>query len=99
MCDVIKWSIKLKSLSIFCLVFLGNGKYDRRGASLVSLGQKVFALGGGYNPATTVVEEYIDCATVWNKISQKMRSHRRHFGAISVPASMFKDLEGGCGGL
>ncbi len=47
---------------------LGNVKYDRRGTSLVRIGQRVFALGGGYNPATTVIEEFVICANVWNQV-------------------------------
>jgi hypothetical protein len=34
----------------------GDGKYDRRGTSLVKIGERIFALGGGYNPATSVIE-------------------------------------------
>jgi hypothetical protein len=47
---------------------LGNVKYDRRGTSLVRIGQRVFALGGGYNPATTAIEEFVICANVWNQV-------------------------------
>ena len=78
---------------------IGDGRFDRRGTSLVRLGQRVVALGGGYNPATTVNEEFILCANIWRTIGEKMLSHRRHFATVAVPAKMFHEVKGGCEGV
>jgi hypothetical protein len=63
------------------------------------LGQRILSLGGGYNPPTTAIEEFVLCLNVWRSVGPKLLSHRRHFAALAVPAKMFQDIEGGCEGV
>jgi hypothetical protein len=76
---------------------IGEGRYDRQGASIVRLGYRIYVLGGGDNPPTEEVEELQPCFNLWSPVKHKMANHRRNFGVISVPAKLFGHL--GCEGI
>lgn len=69
---------------------LGNANFDRQGANSVQLGSKIYILGGGDNPPTEAVEEFLPCVNIWSPINLKMKRHRRHFGVLSVPEKLFQ---------
>jgi len=76
---------------------VGDGKFDRQGASVVRLGYRIYVLGGGDNPPTEDVEELQACFNFWSPVKHRMFNHRRNFGTITVPAKMFQHL--GCEGI
>jgi len=76
---------------------LGETTYgSRRGTSLVKLGERVFAIGG----FTNVTEEFIVKDNTWLVLdTQLMDNYCRYHTSLSVPASLFAHLEGGCEGV
>jgi hypothetical protein len=77
---------------------LGGTTYDRFGTSLITLGDRVFAIGGGFDPDVEV-EEYNYKDDTWIKIDIKPQLHRIKHTSMAVPASMFAHLPGGCTGI
>jgi len=67
----------------------------------VSLGTRVFALAGWGLPysMTNTVEEYHYNNRSWTLVKNSMIQQRRYFGAMSVPALLFKNIPGGCSGV
>lgn len=76
----------------------GSTQYPRAGASLKVLGQRVFAIGGGWAPSPTV-EEYNVAYGTWSLTKSTLLSSRRNFGVVSVPAALFDILPQGCIGV
>ncbi len=79
----------------------GNTNLGRAGAQLISIGSRVFAMGGWGIPATLTtktVEEYHYNNRSWTLLSNSMIQARRYVGALTVPALLFRDIAGGCVG-
>ena len=81
----------------------GSTQYARAGASLVVLGQRVFAIGGNSSPSPTslsaTVEEYNVIFGTWSLTKANLLGSRRNFGVVSVPAAVFDNLSQGCVGI
>ena len=75
---------------------LGNTTYKRTGTSLVTLGERVFVIGGTYGD---VIEEFIVKDNTWIEVGSKLIINRYQHSTLSVPASLFAHLEGGCEGV
>ncbi len=71
----------------------------RLGTSLVNLGNKIFAVGGAGNSNVDVVEAYDESTGFWVTSAFKLFQPKRHLDAVAVPASLFKNLLGGCKGV
>jgi len=48
---------------------------------------------------TNTVEEYHYDNRTWTLVPTSMIQPRRYFGALAVPALMFRDIPGGCIGV
>ena len=77
---------------------LGNTTYERAGDSIVTLGERVFVIGG-YGSAGGVNEEFIVKDNTWIEIGSKLILNRYLHSTLSVPASLLAHLEGGCEGV
>ncbi len=79
----------------------GNTNIGRFASKVVALGSRVFALAGWGAPSemTNTVEEYHYDNKSWTMVPESMIQQRRYFGAISVPAVLFKNIPGGCSGV
>lgn len=72
--------------------------FSRYGSNLITLGNRVFALGG-ISPATDVVEEYFLSNNSWAISPVKLLMPRYHSSSTPVPATWFDYLPGGCRGV
>ena len=77
---------------------LGNTTYKRAGASIVTLGERVFVTGG-FDYFGDVIEEFIVKDNTWVEVGSKLIINRYLHSTLSVPASLFAHLEGGCEGV
>lgn len=77
--------------------FLSNGTYDRDASSLVTLGKRVFAIGGFRG--TEVVEEFNYEDEIWTPIEVQLLISRYAHSALPVPARLFSHLSQGCKGV
>ena len=75
----------------------GDSIFSKKGSSLVVLGSRVFAVGGGYYPE--VVEEFDLSSETWIVVDTPILFPRRFHSMISVPAELFSHLAGGCQGV
>jgi hypothetical protein len=68
---------------------------------LVTLGKQIFAVGGsGYNGYNVdVVEAFDESVGLWVPSTYPLFQPKRHLDAVAVPASLFKNLPGGCIGV
>jgi len=67
---------------------------------LVTLGNRIFAVGGdGSGSNVDVVEAYDESTGNWVSSAFKLFQPKRHLDAVAVPASLFKNLPGGCQGV
>ena len=71
---------------------------SRHGSNLITLGSRVFVLGG-YSPATDVVEEYHLSNNSWTILPARLLVARYHSRSIPVPAAWFDSIPGGCTGV
>ena len=67
----------------------------REGTSLVRLGNRVFAIGG----LSDTVEEFHPATNTWSLMSKSLIIPRIHHSSISLPASKFATISGGCQGV
>jgi hypothetical protein len=74
---------------------LENTNNIRFATSLVSLSNRVFAIGG----LTDVVEEFNSEDNTWIPVDAKPMISRYFHSTISVPAHLFAHMEGGCVGI
>ncbi len=63
--------------------FLGNGTYDRDASSLVTLGKRVFAIGGFRG--TEVVEEFNYNDEIWCKFDKHLTVCFRDLAKLNLP--------------
>ena len=81
----------------------GSTQYSRAGASLVTLGNRVFAIGGNSNPSpvslSATVEEYNVQTGTWSLSKSSLIGGRKNFAVVSVPAFLFDSLSQGCRGV
>ena len=80
---------------------LGNTTYERRGTSLLTLGERIFVIGGdgSVGRSDDVIEEFIVKDNTWVEVDSKLIISRSYHSTLSVPASLFAHLEGGCEGV
>ena len=75
----------------------------RGGTTLLTLGKRVFAIGGNWAPAnltlSATVEEYNIAAGTWSVVPRTLLGGRKNFAALSVPSSAFSHLPQGCTGV
>ena len=76
---------------------LEDVKHDRSLTSLVTLGNRTFAIGGG--SSADLVEEFIFWNKSWIEVGPRLNSTRSTHSTISVPAELFSHLPGGCEGI
>ena len=79
-------------------ISLGSTTYEREGASIVTLGERVFVTGG-FDYFGDVIEEFIVKDNTWVEVGSKLIINRYLHSTLSVPASLFAHLEGGCEGV
>ena len=81
----------------------GSSLLPRAGSSLITLGQRVFVIGGSGNGTaampTSTVEEYDPFNGVWNLVGTNLLQGRKKFAVLSLPAALFKYLPQGCKGV
>jgi hypothetical protein len=79
----------------------GRTKIGRAMSQIVSSKTRTFVLAGwgGSLGHTNTVEEYNYDLGTWTLAPNSMVQPRRYFGAITVPALMFRDMLGGCVGI
>jgi hypothetical protein len=65
----------------------------------VALGTKVLLVGGYNFGNIEVVEEYHPNSNTWTTKVPHLKVARHNARSISVPASWFSQLPGGCGGV
>ncbi len=78
---------------------ISDSNYDQNGATLVQLGQRIFAIGGSGN----VIEEFSYNNNgnngTWTEISNSWMTQRYYtVGVVAVPAEYFSNYPGGCQG-
>ena len=79
---------------------LQDSKYSRFGAVLVHLNERIFIIGRGYpDTSTDVVEEFHYDTNSWIEVEPSPINQQIFSSALSLPAEMFADLPGGCGGI
>ena len=71
--------------------------YLREGASLVRLGNRVFVTGGLCGDCP--VEEFHQDTNTWSSVTLKLTIPRSHHSSISLPATKFASISGGCQGV
>jgi hypothetical protein len=75
----------------------------RSGASLVTLGSRVFVIGGNSAPSPTslsaTVEEYDINTGTWSLVNTNLKGARTNFGVLALPATSFAHLANGCKGV
>ena len=74
----------------------GDPIFSKNRSSLVVLGSRVFAVGGGY---PEVVEEFHLSSETWTVVDTRPVVPRDLHSMISVPAELFSHLPGGCEGV
>jgi hypothetical protein len=81
----------------------GSTLYPRAGSSLVTLGTRVFVMGGNWSPSpitlSTTVEEYNVQLGTWSLAKSSMISGRKNFDVMPLPAALFPNLPQGCVGV
>jgi hypothetical protein len=81
----------------------GSTLYPRAGSSLVTLGTRVFVMGGNWSPSpvtlSATVEEYNIQFGTWSLAKSNMLSGRKNFDVLSLPAALFPNLPQGCVGV
>jgi len=81
----------------------GSTHYARAGASLLTLGNRVFAIGGNSNPSpvslSATVEEYNVQLGTWSLAKSSLIGGRKNFAVVSVPAFLFDQMAQGCRGV
>ena len=79
----------------------GRTQIGRAMSQMVSSKTRVFVLAGwgGNLGHTNTVEEYHYDSGTWTLVPNLMVQPRRYFGAITVPALLFRDIPGGCVGV
>ena len=69
------------------------------GSNLVALGSRIFSINGQAGTSNVAtVEEYHPEVDTWSAVAAPLFYARNRAGALSVPASWFKKLPGGCRG-
>lgn len=88
-------------LDEYTFEYVGQTSYGRTGTSLVRLrDHRVFAIGGGFNPLTSVVEEFDLDTQTWSDVENfKLIELRKSPATLNVPAYWFDTLPGGCLGV
>ena len=81
----------------------GSTVNPRAGTSLVTLGKRVFAIGGNWSPSPTslsaTVEEYDTDLGTWSVVDAKLIGARINFAVMALPAAFFSHLAQGCVGV
>jgi hypothetical protein len=67
----------------------------REGTDLVVLGHRIFAIGG----LNDSVEEFHLENNTWTSVSQTLTIPRIQHNSVSLPASIFSEISGGCQGV
>jgi len=72
---------------------VGSTNFDRYGSSLVTLGDRIFAIGGGFgsNP-TRVIEEFHAENKSWTATGYELVFSRSQHSAVTVPVHLFTHL-------
>ena len=65
----------------------------------VALNSRVFAVGGLAGSNVAIIEEYHSHNNSWTTKTPTLNVGRHHARAVSVPASWFDHLPGGCKGV
>ena len=76
---------------------VGDSHFPRGESSLVSLGSRIFAIGGYTNPEA--VEEFDLSSETWTVMESSVLASRNLASIIPVPGQLFSHLPGGCEGI
>ncbi len=88
--------------SVYCITSntftaLSNVTVNRGGSKLLQLGCRIFVTDGHGGPT---VQEYLPSTMTWAPISVNLKTfHKGHHGGVTVPASLFANIQGGCTGV
>lgn len=75
---------------------LPDTSISRHGASLITLGTRVFAMD---SDERNVIEEYHYNSFTWSPIEAKLIAPRYHHGTLSLPSEILQHLPFGCTGV
>ncbi len=67
----------------------------------MTIENRIFAIGGRdeHNIDTDIVEEYHEDTDSWSTVVGKISRPKRLMHGVTVPASLFSHLPGGCKGV
>jgi len=80
---------------------IATPNYQRAwGSNLVDLGRRIFVMNGwNWSTNVVVVEEYIPESNSWSKVTVPLIYPRHKSRTLSLPASWFSKIPGGCTGV